>query len=299
MKQDDCAGSLNTLNHVSSIMSWAQRANKATGTVTTTTITHASPAGTYAHTPNRMWESDYEKTFTNGSAACSDIAKQLIREDPGRKLNVIYGGGRSKLLASYITDEEGVKGQRLDSLDLIGEWLNGKTGKRAKYVYNRNSLISMDCTKFDYVLGLFAPQHLPFHLDRDVTKHPSLKEMTVSAIEVLKNNPNGFVLFVEGGRIDHGHHATMATQALEETVQLAEAIKAATEITSESDTLIVVTSDHSHTMTISGYADRGNDIDNLSTMSSDIDGMPYATLSYANGPNGGKPRYMMTSAEMS
>jgi alkaline phosphatase len=35
---------------------------------------------------------------------------------------------------------------------------------------------------------------------------PSIVEMTEKAIQILSRNPNGFFLFVEGGRIDHGHH---------------------------------------------------------------------------------------------
>ncbi|GLH12243.1 Membrane-bound alkaline phosphatase [Gryllus bimaculatus] len=63
-----------------------------------------------------------------------------------------------------------------------------------------------------------------------------------------------------GGRIDQGHHETWAHKALDETVQMAEAVRAAAELTDEQDTLIVVTADHAHTMSINGYPDRGNDI---------------------------------------
>lgn len=109
--------------------------------------------------------------------------------------------------------------------------------------------------------------------------------MTKSAIEILKKNQNGFVLFVEGGRIDHGHHMNMARHALEETDQFALAIEAAMELTDEKDTLIVVTADHSHTMTLSGYSRRGEDVLGLNSEKSDIDSSHYMTLSYANGPS--------------
>ena len=58
---------------------------------------------------------------------------------------------------------------------------------------------------------------------------------------------------VEGGRIDHAHHAGNAARALEDTVAFDAAIKMALEMTNREDTLIVVTADHSHTMTINGY----------------------------------------------
>jgi alkaline phosphatase len=65
---------------------------------------------------------------------------------------------------------------------------------------------------------------------------------------------------ITGGRIDHAHHDTKAHLALVETVEFAKAVQAATDLTDEEDTLIVVTADHSHTMSISGYPARGNNI---------------------------------------
>lgn len=74
-----------------------------------------------------------------------------------------------------------------------------------------------------------------------------------------------------------------ARRALHETVEFSEAIQEAISTESEEDTLIIVTADHAHTMTMSGYPARGNDILGFAG-NSDIDHLPYATLSYANGP---------------
>jgi alkaline phosphatase len=63
-----------------------------------------------------------------------------------------------------------------------------------------------------------------------------------------------------GGRIDHAHHDTKAHLALDETVEFAKAVQTAADLTDEEDTLIVVTADHAHTMSLSGYPARGNDI---------------------------------------
>jgi alkaline phosphatase len=63
-----------------------------------------------------------------------------------------------------------------------------------------------------------------------------------------------------GGRIDHAHHDTKARLALDETVEFAKAVQTAAELTDEKNTLIVVTADHAHTMSFSGYPARGNDI---------------------------------------
>lgn len=281
---NDCKASLDQKNQVSSIMEWAQKANKATGIVTTTRITHASPAGTFAKTANREWESDADMLEFPESRNCRDIALQLIRQDPGRNFNVIYGGGRRKFISEKIIDEEGERGQRKDGLDLIDEWLTTKDSPKAHYVHNCKGLRSMNTSSVEHVLGLFEADHLKYHLNA-TRDDPSLKDLTLSAIEVMKKNPNGFVLFVEGGRIDHAHHENLAQHALEETVEFSEAIRAAMQVTDVQDTLMVVTADHAHTMTISGYSQRGQSIVGMNSEVSDIDGMGYLTLSYANGPS--------------
>lgn len=74
----------------------------------------------------------------------------------------------------------------------------------------------------------------------------------------------------KGGRIDHGHHSAQAVKALDETIEFSDAIKRAVELTDREDTLIIVTSDHAHTMSISGYPDRGNSITGLNTLISDV-----------------------------
>ena len=63
-----------------------------------------------------------------------------------------------------------------------------------------------------------------------------------------------------GGRIDHAHHSNKAKKALHDTLAFETAVKVATELTDEKDTLIIVTADHSHVMTVAGYPDRGNGI---------------------------------------
>ena len=99
----------------------------------------------------------------------------------------------------------------------------------------------------------------------------------------MSRDADGFFLLVEGGRIDHGHHLGNAHRALGDTVAMAEAVATAVRLTRDDETLIIVTADHSHTLTISGYPKRGNPILGL-TGDVDAAGRPYATLSYANGP---------------
>lgn len=123
---------------------------------------------------------------------------------------------------------------------------------------------------------------MDFRLKSNVTAQPTLEEMTRKAVELLRKERNGFVLFVEGGLIDKGHHGTWARLALDETVEFSKAVAEAAAMTSEADTLIVVTSDHAHTMTMAGYPARGSDILGTTRQMAN-DNKTYTTLSYANG----------------
>jgi len=205
------------------------------------------------------------------------------------------GGGRKNFLPKGYTDEEGGKGERSDGRDLTKEWL--KKYPAARYVSNLQQFNQLDVAKVDHLLGLFDPSHMEYEVDRQADKagEPSLAEMTVKAIKILQKNPQGFFLMVEGGRVDHAHHAGNALRAMEDGKAYAAAVAAAVKMTSEDDTLIIATADHSHTIMLQGYAKRGNPILGLSVGVDEkghplnvptlaADGKPYTTLSYANGP---------------
>merc|ERR1719222_416112 len=124
---------------------------------------------------------------------------------------------------------------------------------------------------------------------------PSLEEMTRQALNALTKHQEGYFLMVEAGRIDHAHHTNQAKLALEETLQLEKAVQVAKDMTSELDTLIMVTADHSHAVTMSGYPKRGNDVLGYVYDTEDMENhrfmmdkenktQPYQTISYANGP---------------
>ncbi|XP_059614999.1 membrane-bound alkaline phosphatase-like [Phlebotomus argentipes] len=297
VKRYNCTSARDTATHVDSLAAWAQKTGKGTGFVTTARVTHASPAGVYAHTANRDWESDADVVKSKENPKmCQDIASQLINSDPGRKLKVILGGGRNKLLPKGMVDEQGSKGERIDGVNLIHEWMVQKKRRPSAYVSDRKGLMGVDTNSTEYLLGLFAPDHMDYNLEAQHEEQPSLAEMTVAAIEMLSKEKRGYFLFVEGARIDMAHHKAKAHLALDETVQFAEAVRMATELTNARDTLIVVTSDHSHTMTISGYAERGNNILDFNSQRSNVDNLPYTTLMYANGP-GAMPRANFTDAQ--
>ncbi|KAL5275691.1 hypothetical protein ACFFRR_001502 [Megaselia abdita] len=274
---------------LSSIMSWAQAVGKRTGIVTTTRITHATPAATYANVLDRDWECD-SKIDTEAKDFYKDIAVQLVENSPGRNLNVILGGGRKPFgdpnvnethTVRYGGDTEKVCG-RLDNRNLTNEWLNIEVNSTRSYITHVNQLKSLDFANTNHLLGLFRNNHLTYSITKE-EEEPSLAEMVEAAVKVLdKPNSKGFVLMVEGGRIDQAHHQNYARAAMEEMVQFDLAIEKGVTMTDKKNTLVIVTADHSHAVTLNGYPNRGNDI--LGFANKTATQMPYETLMYANGP---------------
>ena len=278
------------LHSVQTLLELAEEKGLSTGVVTTTRITHATPAATYAHTPNRDWETAGQLPAT---ATLADIAAQLVaRQRTGNGIEVVLGGGREYLTPAGVPDPEypQLGGRRRDGRNLIAEWVAAQPA--SAYVWKRDDFLKVNTATTRHLLGLFEPSHMRYETDRsrDAAGEPSLTEMTTRAIEVLRRNPKGYFLMVEGGRIDHAHHAGNAYRALTETIAFSDAVRAASRLAGTADTLILVTADHSHTLTIGGYPGRGNPILGLvkgpaaSAPAPDAGGKPYTTLSYANGP---------------
>jgi alkaline phosphatase len=288
-KYKDC--STQAANVVTSIFETAEAAGLATGVVTTTRITHATPAAAYAHSVNRDWESDKDLGDQVGKG-CKDIADQLVNWPAGDGFEVALGGGRLKFLPDDVADPENAdkKGDRKDKRNLTTEWT--AKGNNHVYVTDKAGFDAVDLKSGAKILGLFESSHMQFEADRakDKSGEPSLAEMSAKAIERLKQNDKGYVLMIEGGRIDHAHHLTNAARALEDTIEFDAAVKAVLDSTSRDDTLVIVTADHSHTMTMSGYAKRDTPILGLvkeqdGKLTLGTDGKPYTELSYANGPS--------------
>ena len=259
----------------------------ALGIVTTTRITHATPASVYSRSADRDWESDTSIPENQQGQGCKDIALQLAEA----KFDVALGGGT----AMFYGKKGG--GRRADpAADLPAAWAAKNGGV---VVRDAASLVAAPMDK--PVFGLFNPSHLTFMADRKPdSPEPTLTDMTAQAIARLKGDKDGYYLMVEGGRIDHAHHAGQAGYALEEAVEFARAVQYAVDHTDPAETLIMVTADHSHVFTIAGYPKRGNDILGLmvppagggedggdgETAPPALDGKPYTTLGYANGPGG-------------
>lgn len=303
----DCAASLQV--PLSTLLQQAEAAGKRTGIISTARITHATPAATYAHSPDRDWEDDSELPAAAVDQGCVDIARQMLEFDQrgdSDGIDLMLGGGRANFLPKGAVDPEYdlPVGRRLDQRNLIETW-TAASNQRA-YVWNRNDFIAA-MTAADpgrtQVLGLFEPSHMQWEADRDADAEPSLAEMTRRAITFLQaDNPDGFFLMVEAGRIDHAHHMGNAYRALEDTLALDAAVAAALELTSLENTQIVVTADHSHTLTISGYPARGNPILGKVALPDgrfmpDANGKPYTTLGYANGAGAVTPLPDLTDVD--
>jgi alkaline phosphatase len=275
---EDCASAMGA--RVDSLAEMAKARGLAVGVVTNTRLTDATPAGVYGHTPSRDWEDD--SVLPPGAAAegCTDLARQLAEAMTAGRVDVAMGGGRSRLLP------EAKGGRRADGRDLVGEWLAGRKGRR--YVTTRTELLKSRGNAG--LLGLFSPEHMPYLLSQPVLGGdlPSLAEMTTAALDVLEKRPDGYFLLVEGGLIDKASHLNNAARTLAETQALDAAVQAALGRVDLSDTLVIVTADHSHGLVISGGAERGAPILGLAAVGGQPlragDGKPYPILSYATGP---------------
>lgn len=272
---------------VRTILERAEHRGLSTGIVSTARITHATPAVNYAHIGNRDWE---DNSALPAGATVKDIARQLVEFPYGDGLEVALGGGRSYFMPRTAADPEypSQVGRRTDSTDLTSQWT--RKYANSAYVWNKAQFDAIQPWKTQHLLGLFERSHMRYEADRaaDAAGEPSLAEMTEKAIQILKKNKKGFYLMVEGGRIDHGHHAGNAYRALTDAIAFSKAVAKAEELTRDEDTLIIVTADHSHVFTLAGYPSRGNPILGKAAIDGvpqlDSLGLPYSTLSYANGP---------------
>ena len=269
---------------VPTLLEQMKAAGYGTGVVSTTRITHATPAATYSHVCHRDAENTIAAALVPGGAGYNSALSDGV--------DVIFGGG-----TSYFTAKAD-GGKRNDSRNLLTEF------KTQKYSVAANKAdfdkLPVDGSK---IVGLFTKDHMAYDLDRDASKEPSLAEMTGKAIDALSAKKKGFFLMVEGGRIDHALHATNARRALQDTVAFDNAIKTALEKMQKVDpglknTLVVVTADHDHTLNLNGYARRTgkteagkpgvlglvkNYVDGKA--SSDVDGNPYTIIGFGNGPS--------------
>src|SRR5690554_1567270 len=147
----DCAGVADAT--LPTLLEQAEQRGLATGVVTTTRITHATPAATYAHSPHRDWEDDGKLPEAARALGCVDIAAQLV-DRAGRGPDVVFGGGRRHFLPAGRPDPEHpeLEGRRGDGRDLVAEWQARHPG--GAFVWNREQLQAARGSS--PVLGLFG-----------------------------------------------------------------------------------------------------------------------------------------------
>ena len=196
------------------ILEMAKAKGKATGLVTTSGITDATPAAFATHVENRSQE--------------DVIAEQLVKSG----VNLLLGGRRAFFLP------ETQKGKRKDGRNLLNE------AKQNGYVVVETAE-EMKTAQGEKILGLFNDDNMLFEIDRASSKEPSLAEMTVKALEVLSKDRDGFFLVVEGGRIDHAAHHNDIGAVIVDILAFDDAIKVAYDFQKNNpDTLLMITADH-------------------------------------------------------
>jgi len=195
----------------------ARRAGKSTGLVTTATVTHATPAGFLATIDQRGHE--------------AEIAVQYL----ARGIDVCLGGG-GRFFAPTL---------RPDHRNLAGEFA------AAGYTVLRDRAALLAATPAQHrLLGLFGDDHLPYRVDHRAAPEldslvPTLAEMAAAALARLALNPAGFVLQVEGARVDMAAHNNDAAALLGEMLDFDAAVGVVLDFQREHpDTLVVLTTDH-------------------------------------------------------
>lgn len=198
------------------ILVTARRAGFATGLVSTATITHATPAGFAANSDSRNDE--------------SVIARQYLE----RGIDVLLGGGK-KFFDDALCENFRKNGYSVFS----------KSDELLRVPAAGDS-----ADKVGKMLGLFAGGHLPFSIDRARSPElqavvPTLAEMAGAALAQLSKNAGGFVLQIEGARIDMAAHGNDAAALIRDLIAFDEAVAVAAAFAEKSpDTLLVITTDH-------------------------------------------------------
>uniref|UniRef100_A0A158PCA0 alkaline phosphatase n=1 Tax=Angiostrongylus cantonensis TaxID=6313 RepID=A0A158PCA0_ANGCA len=230
------------------IVEGALQKGMGVGFVTTTRITHATPAALYAKGVDRNHEFD-DATLKAEVKCTHDIAKQLLSY-PASEFKVMMGGG-----SGYLMDKSR-NGSRSDGLNVDLKWQ--KLSDNRRVLRNMLEFDEVSAAANEKLLGIFSPSHLPYYLDEllaGAKTVPLLWEMTSKAIEQLQNEQNGYFLMIEGGMIDIAEHENMMHVAFKEVYDFEEAIRRAREMTDVNETLIIVTADHGHALTLPGYLD--------------------------------------------
>jgi len=194
-----------------------KQAGKSVGCVTTVPVTHATPAG-FCINNNKRGDQN-------------EIALQYLP----LKFDVMMGGGLEYFLAD----------KRPDKMDLLAKY----TAEGYTVLRNREEMMSLKAAGKP-VLGVFHEDGLPYTIDREQDQKlkdvvPALAEMTAAAIAQLNRNKNGFVMQVEGGKVDWAAHANDTGALLYDQIAFDDAVKVAIDFAEkDKETLVIITTDH-------------------------------------------------------
>ncbi|GEM74436.1 alkaline phosphatase [Vibrio sagamiensis] len=227
-------------NHIETIVEKAKAANKATGLVSDTRMTHATPAAFAAHQPHRSLENNIAVDMLNTGVdvLLSGGLRHWIPQSTNDK------GSTYQELAQLTHGDVYLTSKRKDERNLL------KEAEQQGYdlAFNRTMLTSSQGNK---LLGLFANSGMADGITYSQSKNdpsrtqPSLAEMTEKALNVLSQNKNGFFLMVEGGQIDWAGHSNDAGTMLHELLKFDEAVNTVYQwAKNREDTLVIVTADH-------------------------------------------------------
>jgi alkaline phosphatase len=228
-------------NPVTTILEIAQKKGKATGLVSDTRITHATPAALAAHQTHRSKENEIAVDLLNAQVdiMLSAGLRHWLPQQANEINSVTY-----QQLQSLIGNEVEIITKRQDERNLLAE----ARQKGYDLVFNKTQLAQTQGKK---ILGLFAPFEMPNALeeqrdkDNSHRKIPTLKEMTIKAVETLSKNEQGFFLMIESGQIDWASHSHDAGWLLHEMLKLDDIVGYLTQwMQGREDTLLFITADH-------------------------------------------------------
>ncbi len=227
-------------NHVETILEKAKAKGKATGLVSDTRMTHATPAAFASHQPHRSLENSIavDMLETGVDVLLSGGLRHWIPKSTNEK------GDTYKQLEKLTQGDVYLKSKRKDERNLLTE----AQQQGYSLAFNRDML---EASKGDKLLGLFAYSGMDDGIAYSKSKNdpkrtqPSLEEMTVKALDILSKDKDGFFLMVEGGQIDWAGHSNDAGTMLHELIKFDEAVNSVYEwAKGREDTLVIVTADH-------------------------------------------------------
>ncbi|KAJ1786838.1 vacuolar alkaline phosphatase, partial [Coemansia sp. RSA 2399] len=221
-----------------------------TGLVTTARITHATPAAFAAHVVDRdMEDLIAQQLLTHGTVGGGSESNEKRRIVP--LVDVMFGGGLCHFVPDGSTDP--VRGCRSDSVDL---WKAAQASGYTAITERRDFDSLANKSPSLPVLGLFAPGHMDYEIDRKQGggNQPSLQEMTLRALDLLNKqqqqqqkqaNSTGFFIMIEGARIDMAGHDNDPATHLHDILEYWRTVdKVRAFVDANPDTLLVSTSDH-------------------------------------------------------